>query len=178
MEFDEYVAARGPALLRFAYVLTADAHSAEDLVQSALADAFRHWRRVERAAQPDAYVRKIIVNRHLSGRRRRWWGERPTEHPEAVGGSRPGVVEDPADGVVARDETRSVLDGLAPRARAILVLRFYADLDDRAIAESLGIAESTVRATASRALATLRATHVPTTGRTGAPTAATGKEHP
>ena len=49
-----------------------------------------------------------------------------------------------------------MLDGLAPRARAVLVLRFYADLDDAAIAAEMGIAASTVRATASRALATLR----------------------
>ncbi len=79
MDFEEYVAARGPALLRFAYVLTTDTHAAEDLVQTALADAYRHWRRVQRTDQPDAYVRRIIVNRHLSGRRRRWWGERPTD---------------------------------------------------------------------------------------------------
>ncbi len=57
---------------------------------------------------------------------------------------------------------RVALDSLPPRARSILVLRYYADLDDRAIAQSLGISESTVRATASRALATLRATHRPT----------------
>ncbi len=61
----------------------------------------------------------------------------------------------PGRRVVERDATRGVLDGLAPRARAILVLRYYADLDDHAIAEVLGVAESTVRVTASRALASL-----------------------
>lgn len=162
MQFDEYVVARGPALLRFAYVLTADAHAAEDLVQSALADAYRHWRKVQRADQPDAYVRRIVVNRHLSGHRRRWWGERPTDPLDVRLTGSVGVEADPAETVVDRDETRAALDALAPRARAILVLRYYADLDDRAIAEALGIAESTVRATASRALTALRATYQPT----------------
>jgi RNA polymerase sigma factor (sigma-70 family) len=58
--------------------------------------------------------------------------------------------------VAARDELRRVLDRLAPRARAILVLRYYADLDDAAIADSMGIRASSVRATVSRALAALR----------------------
>jgi RNA polymerase sigma-70 factor (sigma-E family) len=177
VQFDDYVVARGPALLRFAYVLTTDAHAAEDLVQSALADAYRHWSRVQRADHPDAYVRRIIVNRHLSGRRRRWWGERPTDPLDgALGGSAGGVAADLAEAVVDRDETRAVLDGLAPRARTVLVLRYYVDLDDHAIAETLGITESTVRATASRALATLRATHAPATDPAAAH-AATREEH-
>ncbi|HYN75135.1 MAG TPA: SigE family RNA polymerase sigma factor, partial [Candidatus Limnocylindria bacterium] len=170
--------ARGPALLRFAYVLTTDAHAAEDLVQSALADAYRHWRRVQQTEQPDAYVRKIVVNRHLSGRRRRWWGEHPTDSLDGLLGGAAGVLRDPADAVVERDAARAVLDGLPRRARAILVLRYYADLDDRAIAETLGIAESTVRATASRALATLREAHAPTTDSAAAHAAATCEEHP
>lgn len=178
MDFEAYVAARGPALLRFAYVLTTDAHAAEDLVQSALADAYRRWGRVQRADQPDAYVRKIIVNRHLSGRRRRWWGERPSDQVDGPLGGAGGVVADPADRVVERDATLSVLDGLAPRARAILVLRYYADLDDHAIAEVLGVAESTVRSTASRALATLREAHAPTTDSAAAHAAAACEEHP
>ena len=87
-------------------------------------------------------------------------------------------MADPADAVVERDATRAVLDGLAPRARAVLVLRYYADLDDRAIADALGISESTVRATASRALATLRATYAPTPDPATAHAAATREEQP
>ncbi len=189
MEFEEYVAARGAALLRFAYVLTADSDMAEDLVQSALADAYRHWRRVARADHPDAYVHRIIVNRHLSSRRRRWWGERPSgSAPESEGNAHDASTSDIADAVADRDETRAVLDGLPPRARAVLVLRYYADLDDAAIAQALGITESTVRATASRALASLRQTYplgddarraaaAVTTTRPG-PTDATEQEQP
>jgi RNA polymerase sigma-70 factor (sigma-E family) len=153
VEFEQYVAARGQALLRLAYVLTGDAHAAEDLTQSALYDALRHWRRVTRAGHPDAYVRRVVVNRYLSGRRRRASSEVVLDDVEPLSTA---VAPDPAVGVVARDEVRRALAGLPPRARAVLVLRYYADLDDAAIAEALGIAPSTVRATASRALAGLR----------------------
>jgi RNA polymerase sigma-70 factor (sigma-E family) len=155
VDFEAYVATRGPALLTFAYVLTGDAQLAEDLTQTALGQAYRHWRRVERADHPDAYVRKVLVNAHLSWRRRRSSTERPTEDVD------PGTVADPANAAADRDETRRLLDQLPPRARAILVLRYYADLDDPSIADLLSIRPSTVRATASRALASLRAAHHP-----------------
>lgn len=152
MQFEEYVAARGQALLRFAYVLTADHHQAQDVVQSALADAYRHWRRVSRAGDPDAYVRRIVVNAHLGWHRRR----SSTEQPGATVGDSGPSVPDHADAIVERDETRRVLDGLAPRARSVLVLRYYLDLDDAAIADLLDVSPSSVRATASRALSLLR----------------------
>lgn len=153
MEFDEYVAARGDALLRFGYVLTLDAHAAEDLVQSALADAFRHWRRVSRAEHPDAYVRRIITNTFLRSQRRHWSREESSGSSPDSGALQP----DHAEMVAERDQSRQILDSLAPRARAVLVLRYYADLDDAAIGKTLGISPSGVRATASRALAMLRA---------------------
>jgi RNA polymerase sigma-70 factor (sigma-E family) len=153
VQFEEYVAARGQSLLRFAYVLTADEHAAEDLVQSALADVYRHWRKVSRADHPDAYVRRILVNTHLGWRRRKSSGERPT------GQDLDRPVADHADAIVNRDAYRRILDGLPPRARTVLVLRYYADLDDAAIADLLGLSPSSIRATASRALATLRLQH-------------------
>jgi RNA polymerase sigma-70 factor (sigma-E family) len=157
VEFEEYVAVRGPALLRFAFLLSRDAHTAEDLVQSALADAYRHWRKVERADHPDAYVKRIVLNRYLGWRRRLWSGETPTAAPPDA-----RTFPDPADEVVARDAMRRMLDGLPPRTRAVLVLRYYEDLDDHAIADLLGIAPSTVRSTAARALSALRAPHTVT----------------
>jgi RNA polymerase sigma-70 factor (sigma-E family) len=154
VEFEQYVAARGPALLRLAYVLTGDAHSAEDLTQGALYDVLRHWRKVTRAGHPDAYVRRMVVNRYLAGRRRRSASEVVLDDVEPLATV---SVPDPALDVVARDEVQRALSTLPPRARAVLVLRYYADLDDAAIADALGIAPGTVRSTASRALATLRA---------------------
>lgn len=151
MEFEEYVAARGPALLRFAYLLSRDAHTAEDLVQQGLATAYRHWLKVTRADHPDAYVKRIILNTYLGWRRRRSTGEPPLADPPDQ-----RTAPDPADAVEAQDAARQMLDSLPPRSRAILVLRYYEDLSDEAIAELLGISSSTVRATAARALASLR----------------------
>lgn len=151
VEFEEYVAEQGGTLLRLAYVLTGDAHRAEDLTQTALADAYWHWRKVESARSPDAYVRRILINAHLDWHRRRSSTEMPTDlaayEPSAADGT---------DRVAARDHLRHLLHGLAPRARTVLVLRYYVDLDDQAIAEVMGVSASAVRATSSRALASLR----------------------
>jgi RNA polymerase sigma-70 factor (sigma-E family) len=152
MQFEEYAAARGPALLRLAHVLTGNAHDAEDVVQSALADTYRHWRKVTRAGSPDAYVRRIVVNTHLAMRRRRSSTELPSGDRLNRGRSSPDLAE----GVVDRDEMHRRLDELHPRARAVLVLRYYADLDDAEIADVMGIAPGSVRSMASRALAALR----------------------
>lgn len=152
MRFEDYVDEQGQSLLRLACVLTSDAHRAEDLTQTVLADAFRHWRKVTTARHPDAYVRRMLVNAHLSWHRRRSSTERPSDLTAHEG----GLEADPADGVGSRDQIRQLLATLAPRARTVLVLRYYADLDDAAIAEAMGVSASAVRATASRALATLR----------------------
>jgi RNA polymerase sigma-70 factor (sigma-E family) len=154
VEFDEYVAARGTALLRFARLLTGDQASAEDLLQAALADAYVRWARVRDADHPDAYMRRVIVNRQLSWRRRRSSSEVSTS-PAALGAAAAGVP-DIALGVVDRDHARRVLAALPPRARTILVLRYYEDLADAEIADLLGLAPATVRSTASRALSALR----------------------
>jgi len=152
--FEEFVAAQGQSLLRLAFVLTSDRHLAEDLTQTTLADAYRHWRKVAAAQDPAAYVRRMLVNAHLSWRRRRSSTERPSE---LVDTSIDPAVE-PGDAYAARQQMRALLAGLAPRARTVLVLRYYADLDDAAIAEVMGVSASSVRATASRALASLRTT--------------------
>jgi RNA polymerase sigma-70 factor (sigma-E family) len=150
--FEQFAAAQGASLLRLAFVLTGDRQLAQDLTQTALAGAYRHWGKVTAARDPEAYVRRMLVNAHLSWRRRRWTTERPTELDEAAA----GLVADHGDAVAARQEMRALLAALAPRARTVLVLRYYADLDDAAIGEAMGVSPSSVRATASRALARLR----------------------
>ncbi|MEV4276626.1 SigE family RNA polymerase sigma factor [Actinoplanes xinjiangensis] len=152
MTFESFVAEHGQALMRLAFVLTGHRQHAEDLAQTALVDAYRNWAKVAAARRPDSYVRKVLVNAHLSWRRRRWTTERPSEINDAAA----GLLPDPSDALVERDHLRTMLAGLAPRARTVLVLRYYADLTDAAIAETMGITESSVRATASRALAALR----------------------
>ena len=152
MTFEEFVSQQGQSLLRLAFVLTGDRHLAEDLTQTALAAAFRQWTRVGAARSPEAYVRRMLVNAHLSWRRRRSSTERPSELVDHAG----AWVADPGEAIAAREQMRALLDRLAPRARTVLVLRYYADLDDAAIADLMGVDASSVRAAASRALATLR----------------------
>jgi RNA polymerase sigma-70 factor (sigma-E family) len=148
--FDDFVVSRGPALLRFAYVLTGDGPLAEDLVQEALVKAHRRWAGRQRLADhPEAYVRRIVVNQYVSWRRRRASTELPGRIPE-----RPHP--DSSDALAAHDEMWRLLAGLPHRQRAVLVLRYYEALPDGEIAEALGCAEATVRSLAFRAFDTLR----------------------
>jgi RNA polymerase sigma-70 factor (sigma-E family) len=152
VDFEAYVDEQGPALLRLAQVLARDPHRAEDLTQTALATAYRHWSKVVAARDPHAYVRRMLVNAHLSWHRRRSSSERPID----LARHEPRPAQDFADDVAARDQLRKALATLAPRARTALVLKYYADLDDAAIAESMGVSASTVRSTLSRSLKALR----------------------
>lgn len=152
MDFHEYVVTRRQPLLRLAYLLTGDAHLAEDVVQTALLRAFRQWRRVSRADQPDAYVRRMVVNAYVDGKRRRSSTEAPTAPSELPAPAQ----HDHAEGQAERSVMWTALAGLPRVQRAVLVLRFYEDLDDARIAELMGSTPSTVRSNASRALATLR----------------------
>ena len=154
MEFDEFVASRGPALSRLAWLLTHDRHAAEDLAQSAFVDLYRHWGRVAASDAPEAYARRVLLNRYLTDQRRRSTHERPRDHEtlEALA----VAVPDPSEEVDTRDELRRLVAALPPRSRAVLVLRYYEDRPDEQIADLLGVGTSTVRATASRAIDTLR----------------------
>ena len=149
--FDAFVAARGSAMLRHAYVLTGDRHLAEDLVQETLAHLYRRWDRVAASTSPEAYVRTSVTRQFLSWRRRRSSTERVTDElPESVDAA------DTGDRIAGDDAVWRALSTLPRKQRAILALRFYDDQSDLQIAEILGVSASTVRSQASRALATLR----------------------
>jgi RNA polymerase sigma-70 factor (sigma-E family) len=151
--FDDFVHSRGRALLRFAYVLSGDAHLAEDLVQEVLARMHRRWDRVTVMDNPEAYVRTSIVRQFLSWRRRRAAREAiVADVPEPAG------LEEPQQRVLAREQMWQLLASLPRAQRAVLVLRFYCDLPDDEIATLLDCREPTVRSQASRALARLRKT--------------------
>jgi len=148
--FEDYVVARGGYLLRVAYLLCGDRHLAEDLVQDVLARAHRRWSHIE-AETPDGYLRAALVRAHLSWRRRRSSGEWVlAELPE------PPPGDDFAQRQALRDELWQLLGSVSRAQRAVLVLRYFEDLDDRRIAETLGCAEATVRVHAARGLAALR----------------------
>jgi len=150
--FEEYVAARGNALLRFAVLLTGDEHRAEDLVQDALAKAYLRWEALSRRDAPDAYLRRMLINASRSWWRRRGRRELPVERTaeRAAGG-------DHASEIVDRDLLWTLIEQLPHRQRAVLALRYYEDLDDAAIAAILECSAATVRTHAMRALRTLRA---------------------
>ncbi len=157
MDFEEFVALRLAGLLRYAVVLTGDRELAQDVVQEVLARAQVRWPRIVRADVPDAYVRRMVLNEYLSWRRS--WaarnvaavGERLVELDDARGG---GL--DHAQQVVDSDDLWNRLATLGRKQRAVLVLRYYEQLDDDDIARLLGCAPATVRSNASKALKTLR----------------------
>ncbi len=145
--FEEFVVARGHRLFGTAVLLTQDRGLAEDLVQTSLAKAWRHWSRIH--GSPDAYLRRTMVNTYISWRHRHWRGELPTEHlPERS-------MRSPAADVDARADLQTALARLPRRQRAVVVLRFYEDLPVSEVARLLGCSEGTVKSQTSKALAKL-----------------------
>ncbi|AEV85109.1 LuxR family transcriptional regulator [Actinoplanes sp. SE50] len=151
--FEEYVRARGDALRRFAYVLCGDRHHGEDLVQEVLVKAYRRWSRIE-TDQPDRYLRTALVRTHISWLRRLSNTERPAEIADDRAAT--GAGAEFADRQALRDDMWARLAELTRTQRAVLVLRYYEDLDDQQIAEIVRCAPGTVRVHASRGLAKLR----------------------
>lgn len=153
-DFSEFAQARWHGLVRFAYGLTGDRGLAEDLAQTALANAYASWSRVRDADDRDAYLRRIVLNAHRSGFRKR----RVTEQ---LNGSTPDMdgrlaVPDLAAQHADRAVVAAALAALPPRQREVLVLRFWLDLTEAQIAADLGCSVSTVKSHSSRALAKLR----------------------
>lgn len=153
--FDEWVAARGPALLRLAYVLTGDAADAEDVVQDALARALPRWDRISRVEDVDAYARRMVVNAHTSRWRR--WRRRETPVAEVFGPDEP--TAETGSGVEHDDRRRiwHACRALPEVQRTAAVLRYYEQLEYAEIAALTGVREGSVRSRVSRGLAALRA---------------------
>ena len=144
--FEEFVAARRPALLRTAYLLTASHADAEDLVQTALINCVAVWKRI--ADRPEPYVRRVLARESVSRWRRRRWRE------TSVGAVPEGSTQE--QDVAGRLALREALGALPPRQRAVIVLRYYEDLTERDTASVLGIAVGTVKSQAREGLARLR----------------------
>jgi RNA polymerase sigma-70 factor (sigma-E family) len=141
-DFEAFVAARYAVLLGTAYLLTGHHQEAEDLLQQTLVKAVGAWRRIE--GDPEPYVRTILVRQNVSRRRRRRWRELSADVvPE-------GQVF--AEGVEDRLALHRALGVLAPRQRAVIVLRYYEDLTEAETAQALGIAVGTVKSQARDAL--------------------------
>lgn len=153
--FRAFVEVRYADLLRTAYLLTGSRHAAEDLVQSALMRLMRRWQQVN---DPMAYVRRTMANERISlwhrfGSRELLAGVTDAWRLHAERGRTSDVAHD----IAVRDEVLTALQGLPPRMRAVLVLRYWEDLPEAQIAQALGCSIGTVKSQASRGIARLRA---------------------
>ncbi|MHB1928670.1 MAG: SigE family RNA polymerase sigma factor [Acidimicrobiales bacterium] len=149
--FESYVVARSASMLRLAWLLTADADEAEDLVQAALGRVFARWGRVSAADDVDAYVRRVLVNAHRSRLRRKRVRQVALVAADAVADTRDGLAA-----VVDRGGLAAALRSLPLRQRQIVVLRYVEDLSAGETAKLLGCPLGTVKSGAARALAALR----------------------
>ncbi len=156
-EFGSYVAARSPALLRIAYLLSGNRADAEDLLQTALAKTYLAWDRIREREAVDGYVRRVMVNTQTSWWRRRRVDEHPTDElPEGRPDRRDDVTDAFTDAVSLHDALWTALSGLPKRQRAMVVLRYYEDLSEAQTAQIMGVSVGTVKSTTSRALLKLR----------------------
>ena len=146
--FRRWAGERQLALHRSAVLLTGDRHRAADLVQEALAKVALRWRRL-RDGNPEAYARQVIVRDNIS-----WWRKR--RHEVVTDRSPQGLVPDPSPASDRRMLLDQALASLTPRQRAVVVLRYYDDLTERAAADVLGVSVGTVKSQTHLALARLR----------------------
>jgi RNA polymerase sigma-70 factor (sigma-E family) len=149
--FQEYAASVWPWLYRCSYLLTGNHADAEDLAQQTLLQAYRSWAKVSRADQPAAYLRRMLTNLYISQRRPQ--ARRLEVLTDAPPEPRPGQTAGPEDRMALWPHIAS----LAPRQRAVIVLRYYEQLSEREIAEVLGCSTGNVKSTAHHALQALRA---------------------
>lgn len=148
-DFEEFAVARSPYLYRTACMLTGDPHLAEDLVQETLGKLYQSWRRVAQVQAQAAYANTVLVRTYLSHRRLRRNGESPSSW-----------VAEQAAPSHDTDLRLALLDSLAllaPRDRAVLVLRYWEDWSVEDTAKALHISANAVRSQSHRAVQRLRA---------------------
>jgi len=151
--FAAFVRHSGTRYLKVAVLLTGDWHAAEDLVQASLIKLYQAWPDVDQdGGNPDAYLRRIIVNTQRSWWRARWRQETPVaELPEGK------AHGDNADQRALAVSVRQALQELPRRQRAVLVLRYFEDLPEAEVASLLGCSAGTVKTHTHRGLRALRA---------------------
>ncbi|MER7562957.1 SigE family RNA polymerase sigma factor [Streptomyces sp. NPDC048523] len=155
-EFQSFVIGRWPRLMRTAFLLTGEQHAAEDLVQSTLERAYVAWRRVGSADDPEAYVRRVMINAHARKHRRKL-------REFLARGDDFGLVRevaDTGDRIAQADDRGALLTALAqlpPRQREAVVLRYWEDLTETQTAEAMGCSVGSVKSNAAKGIAKLRA---------------------
>jgi RNA polymerase sigma-70 factor (sigma-E family) len=155
-EFQGFVVGRWPRLLRTAFLLTGEQHAAEDLVQSTLEQVYVAWRRVDTADDPDAYVRRVMINAHARRHRRRLKEFLAPKDDSGLTYEVPGGT----DAMAQADDRSALLKALAqlpPRQREAVVLRYWEDLSETRVAEAMGCSVGAVKSNAAKGIAKLRA---------------------
>ncbi|WP_410648667.1 SigE family RNA polymerase sigma factor [Amycolatopsis sp. cmx-4-54] len=148
-EFARYFDERAHNLRATAYLLCGDWHQAEDITQAALLKLYLAWPRLSRHDALDGYARKIVLRTFLSEHRRVW------RKREKLTDALPDVPSE-AGGTEHEMLVRHALSGIAPKQRAVLVLRYFEDLGVEETAAALGCSTGNVKSQAARGLATLR----------------------
>jgi RNA polymerase sigma-70 factor (ECF subfamily) len=149
LEIERFCRELSPALVGVLTLHCGDRATAEDLAQEALARAWERWDEVQHMSNPQGWVYRVAVNLATSRARRR-----------RIERAAHGRLNLPGTGVEPRAELVAVRDALltlAPRQRAAVVLRYYADLSVADTALALDCAEGTVKALAHQGVAALRA---------------------
>jgi RNA polymerase sigma-70 factor (sigma-E family) len=147
--YSEYVEFRLPSLRRLALLLCQDRHRADDLVQQAVIRVYMHWAKASAADNTDAYVNAILVREFLHERRSGW-------------ARRVSVTDQLPEAPILTADRDSLMDlqaavaALPPGQRAVLVLRYYCDLNIDQTAAALNCSTGTVKSQTAKALATLR----------------------
>jgi RNA polymerase sigma-70 factor (sigma-E family) len=159
--FEEFVPGRQAALFRAAFLLTGDRSHAEDLLQGALERTYQHWRQVAGAGNPDAYVRRIMVNlANDRWRSRRHVVEQGLDAALAASSERDCQAEQ----AESRDLVVRALRRVPVRMRTVLVLRYFEELSEAETAAVMGCSVGTVKSQAARGLERLRAAINPEPG--------------
>lgn len=155
-EFQSFMTGRWPRLMRTAFLLTGEQHAAEDLVQSTLEQVFVAWRKVGSADDPEAYVRRVMINAHARRHRRRLKEFlAPKDDSGLV-----REIADTGDRIAQADDRSALLKALVqlpPRQREAVVLRYWEDLTETQAAEAMGCSVGTVKSNAAKGIAKLRA---------------------
>jgi RNA polymerase sigma-70 factor (sigma-E family) len=149
--FEEYASTAWPWMYRYAYLLAGNHADAEDLAQQTLLKAYGSWSRVRRSDSPMAYLRRMITNTYLSSRRP------AARRLELLTDAPPEDTQAPPGGPEDRMVLWPHVTSLPPRQRAVIVLRYYEDLSEQQIADTLGCSRGNVKSTAHHALKALRA---------------------
>jgi RNA polymerase sigma-70 factor (sigma-E family) len=154
-QFEAFAAGSTDALFRTAYLMTGDISDAEDVVQETFLRVARRWRRVGSMDHPDAYARRILINLVFRGAKHRSRQKAELEFPRGRDESADAAAAHALQGIDDLAEFRWALARLPARQRAVLVLRYWAELPVAEVADILGCSAGTVKSTASRGAARL-----------------------